>query len=749
MLKIFLLLLSLIIPTLSEETLEEYTITCYGNKKRYKINNSQNKKYLLFIAHSNIKEYYLYENDIEIPYQTHSDRNYYYPIEGKKELYLEVSISVFCWSFRFIDYDSIILKNNEEFLYPIVADQTIETKIKNVKNKFFVLSIKNLSEYKAITISINRNSYEILNGKIISLIHEEEEMDLKMNIPYQEKVAAIKYISTPYTNISSDTLKCIDNFESMHTYIIKGDKNKYLFISYSNNLTEYYENNLLKKGLNYFSLNSRNNFLIMKGKGCFNVLYLDEFHLEIKDGISYKILNSKEYEFKINNKGLEMSLSIYSSEDNFINKLYVRDNKKNLKIEKSKNLFVYNVKIDSYYESTYIYIYFNLNNKQYINVEFKTEDNSSNDFVALYVIFGVAFFIIFGCIFFRCYIKRKIEKKEEDVKEKKLLEKNERDKKTGDIYSLIKKDFAKITRICLFCTGDKYLDIEQNYYDIGINKIDIIEDINNGNFSDLYSYITPDKCCHSFHYDCCTKYNFNKEDIKNPDNCPFCKIFLTLDNMNKFGCFFSEGAFNSLYPITKKTFDVNKRTMIMEIEKVFYSKIKSSSDIDPEKKDRLLRLKKINQKFYDNMYFTKFDYFTYYKKNYNNNLDKMEEDLDNEIRKEIEYRREKNKQRREYENEYRPIPLKRCYDCKDICFVCFGSVKLSKGYITYGHYEHTLYAHNKCLENKDRNLCWYCRKKEGTADCTSTCIDCLHNFKVSKVSERCYYCKQKLNFAYK
>ena len=101
MLKIFLLLLSLIIPTLSEETLEEYTITCYGNKKRYKINNSQNKKYLLFIAHSNVKEYYLYENDIEIPYQTHSDRNYYYPIEGKKELYLEVSISVFCWSFRF------------------------------------------------------------------------------------------------------------------------------------------------------------------------------------------------------------------------------------------------------------------------------------------------------------------------------------------------------------------------------------------------------------------------------------------------------------------------------------------------------------------------------------------------------------------------------------------------------------------------------------------------------------------------
>jgi len=189
----------------------------------------------------------------------------------------------------------------------------------------------------------------------------------------------------------------------------------------------------------------------------------------------------------------------------------------------------------------------------------KTKDNSSDGFIVFYVIFGITFSSIFGYFLFRFYLKRRIEKKTESEREQKWLEeckeRDKNDKIANNIYSLIKKDFTKIARTCLFCTDDFYLDIVPKYCDIDTNKIDVIDDINNGNFSDLYSYITPDKCCHSFHYDCCTKYNYNKENINNPENCPFCKTFLTLDNMNKFGCFFSESNLRSLYPIANFKFD--------------------------------------------------------------------------------------------------------------------------------------------------------------------------------------------------
>ena len=326
-----------------------------------------------------------------------------------------------------------------------------------------------------------------------------------------------------------------------------------------------------------------------------------------------------------------------------------------------------------------------------------------------------------------------------------MLEIHEINQKAQNIYSLIEKDFTKITRVCLFCADDNYLNEEQNYNIIDSNQIDIIDDINNGNFYDLYSYITPNKCCHSFHNVCWTKYNFKNKNIKSPENCIFCRIFLTLDNMNKFGCFLSERNFTSLYPIEQYKYDGMKKTIIMNIEKVFYSKIDSSPYIDLSKKDKLLKLKKINQKFLENYNLLRKDFFKYYKTNYNNNLVRIEEDLDNEIREKEEDRKERIRERREYENDNRPIPLKRCSECRDVCFVCFGSIKQAGKSKCYMYGTSTLRAHNKCLLDGDRNLCCLCRKNKGIVDCTNTCHDCIFNFKDTKVTSRCYYCKKMFN----
>ena len=160
-------------------------------------------------------------------------------------------------------------------------------------------------------------------------------------------------------------------------------------------------------------------------------------------------------------------------------------------------------------------------------------------------------------------------------------------------------------------------------------------------------------------------------------------------------------------------------------------------------------MKKINQKFFDNNYLLKKDFFTYYKKDYNSNLDRIEKNLDDEINEEEEYRRERNRQRREYNNENMPIPLKRCYDCRDICYVCFGSIKLAKEGKSDSYREYTLKAHNKCLTDEDRILCCLCKKNKGTADCTNTCYYCNKtSFKVSDVAAKCYYCKKEFHYAY-
>ena len=83
-----------------------------------------------------------------------------------------------------------------------------------------------------------------------------------------------------------------------------------------------------------------------------------------------------------------------------------------------------------------------------------------------------------------------------------LEEKNALDKGT-DLYSRIKDDYSYINKICVLCRDlDNIVQNNNDSYYYENKNIDIIEDINNGTFENLYDYIYPKKCYHSFHDEC-------------------------------------------------------------------------------------------------------------------------------------------------------------------------------------------------------------------------------------------------------
>ena len=78
------------------------------------------------------------------------------------------------------------------------------------------------------------------------------------------------------------------------------------------------------------------------------------------------------------------------------------------------------------------------------------------------------------------------------------------------------------------------------------------------------------------------KKKYNKNKIKDPKNCDFCQLFLTRENLQKFGIFFSE---IFMKDVMMKKKNIRHRN-IDEIEKIFYSKIEASDNIDNEKKEK-------------------------------------------------------------------------------------------------------------------------------------------------------------------
>lgn len=757
---LFLLCLSLFLFELTPDKdnailISEYEIKCSIKTVTYKIYNNQAKKYFLLIKSHSISEFALYEGDTKLSEETHFEDDYFFPLKGSNVIYLVVNTYFeYCLSFILMDSNSITLKNNEEFLHPIVNYPTnINTIIQNVKDKHFIIYAENTGY--SYYIYVNGKKHDKYSGEIFSLIPEEDQLEIKIQILKNKVVTSIRYISIPYSNITSDIFKCIDNNDPIQSYFIKNnDQEKSIFISYNNNSVDYYENDELEKKLNNFIYSEGDYFLLTKDKGCFQILYLYSFRLKIKEeGSSYKILNSEKYSFDFykyyDNKKIDrFILSIYSSENNFINELTIENKKQNLNIEKEKNLFVYNIEISPRFNiitrfEISVDIKFNLNSKDFIDVILKIRDETDEaDNTGLIIFLSILFGILaVGIILFiiEKIIVGKKREKEERLKEMKLLAQEKFKEKTKNFYSLIQKDYTLIEKVCLLCTN---MDKSNNNVNYNNNEeIDAIDDFNKGNYLNLYDFISPKECCHLFHDNCIHENDYIKSKIKNPERCNFCRNFMTLDNMKKFGCFFSEKSFIDSCSFYNNNNNI-KRENIKIIEDIFYSLLDSSWKIDRVKKEKLLKLKDINKKFLKKKDILTEDYFTYYKINYTDDLDEIEKDLDDEI---IKRKKKKQKEQEiliELEEQNRHLPLLRCSECKNTCLFCHGNIKESFPKITAMYAIHTYCAHNKCI--LDKYSCCICNKNEGRFNCDRICYYCQKKdpFRYLK----CFYCKRDFDY---
>ena len=786
MLKIFLLLIyvSLSLNYLTPDKynavlIEENEIKCHTGKITYKINNYQTKQYLLFLKENMIPEFDLYEDNTRITYETYSDNKYFFRIKSNIILYLVVNINTkysYCISFKFVDSNPIILKNNEEFLYPILnTPTTINMIINNVANKHFIFNLNNIESAYSFSVSIEgkKTHYFATRKELTSLIIQDNEINMKVSIsgPSNTMVVSLKYLSVTYSNITGDIFKCIDSPQSMQSYFLNSKelKNTNFLISSTNKNIEIYDNGNLIKTLNYYDFNSNYlsspySYILQRDRGCFQLLTSGNI---IKNGQTIKILNSEIIPFTISFKDSEyIILSIYSSENNFIEQLKLKEDLQNLEIHKNNDKYYYNFKFENEYYNNIINIKFNLNSKDYIIVNFEIQYKYS--LIWLYILL-----LCIGCVAFIIIIRnkdkiieiiekickkcphekrkkerldkiekelREVERKKKLLKEKekeeKLLEKEKYLAKISDLYNSIKNNYSNLNQVCLICL--------KGYFSIKCfpdenDKIDIIDEINKGKFDNFKQYITPEKCEHFYHKNC---FVFKNE-------CKFCKLFITTSNIKKFGLFFSENDFKQIFEGHIYNLENLQRDITTKIENIFYSEIeKTTWGINQTKKETLLRLRKINQKYLNNYDIIrklhKNNYFEFYKISINHNLDNLDElerDLDYEIQTERENERRERERYKEQQNRYEenirnnePIKLKRCHECQNVCPLCRGKVE------SYGGSIYAYYAHYKCI--KDKKSCCICHYNEGIYDCKRCCEYC---YKTKKFAHNyCYYCKKRL-----
>ena len=298
MIKITLLLiclffsLNLVPDKKNAHTLDEYEIICYVGTETYKIENTNNRNYLIFVRPSSIPNYAFYGGDIEISYSKKISNDYFYPIKGNETLYLVIkTYSSLCISYMFSDYNYIHLKNEEEYKHPIVNYETrIETEIENVANKHFIFFINYTTQ--PYDISLNGKRYrKFSSDEIISMIPEEKNMFVYLKMDIIIDVISIKYVSRPYEYINQDTSKCIVYQEDIKSYFIN-NATKYFMLTFNDESKyELFKNNKpIESKINQInSLASNDYFFLPKLGSCFELLFLNKSHIEIKNGYSFKI----------------------------------------------------------------------------------------------------------------------------------------------------------------------------------------------------------------------------------------------------------------------------------------------------------------------------------------------------------------------------------------------------------------------------------------------------------------------------
>ena len=811
MLNIFLFLIAFslslneLIPDKNNAILiTEYEIKCpsYGSstyKITYKINNYQNKKYFQLIKNTLIREFDLYMEDSKLSYQTNTDYDYFYPITSNNTLYLVVNhFSSFCISFKFVDSNFISLKNNEEYIYPVViSNQYIKARIEDVENKhcIFYLTHTYTNQNAGYGIEYNGISYNIYPGtKIFSLLPKENDIEIKIKLPGEKIIATLRYLSIPYSNITDDTIKCISDSKSIQSFFINRSKKYHWYYWYflSDNKIEYYDDGNLQSELS--KINRNNNykierFFLLKEKGCFQLKYTNSSYttnVEINDKDSFLVLNSETYKFMITESNLKrykyMNMTIYSSENNFINKIKIKNSYQNeLIIKNNNNSYFYNFDfyIDSY--PTNFDINFNLNSKENIIVYFemkellppKEKNNNKGNYVILGIVMGF-FFIIFVCVICRIapVIYEKYKNKKEN--EQKLLGKIKQEELMADFCKQIWEDYEKINKVCLLCFNEKNYSRMNSLGDININFDDeyfldynksntnyIINDINNGTFTNFIEYITPKKCPHLYHKKCGNP----------PQKCLLCQAFITSKNVKNFGFFFSK---KILFEILKYRSVINYKIDILEkMKSILYSEIEKSQKIKKNYKNNLMKIKDMNQKFRQNFYKDSFKYFDL---NINEDLTDIEIELNNKIRE----KEEKRRQRRDYElsernyedqnkdedendfyerkspqiiynnnnnkKYYKNEPKKNnssyssvrfCKECSlSRCPFCRGKKKNDGSFI--------IQAHNSCLPKNYYNNCFTCNRSiQGLCPKTSYCCrDCSILYK--EIRKICPICRTEM-----
>ena len=181
--------------------------------------------------------------------------------------------------------------------------------------------------------------------------------------------------------------------------------------------------------------------------------------------------------------------------------------------------------------------------------------------------------------------------------------------------------------------------------------------------------------------------------------------------------------------------------------------------IDKDKKDKILQLKRINDKYIEKYRLLKrgrdhLNYFRYYLLPINKDLTYEEGELENEIyaqekkiRKEEERSREREEEREQRRRELaekrereKPVFLKRCLKCRDTCLFCKGQISFSQGNHGWGRDIDYYKAHGTCMPNNDN--CCICYNRKGTTKCSNICYPCHQKLKF--IEKKCYYCKKNL-----
>ena len=398
------------------------------------------------------------------------------------------------------------------------------------------------------------------------------------------------------------------------------------------------------------------------------------------------------------------------------------------------------------------------------------------------------------------------------------------------LYDYIQNDYTLINEACLLCAKcdkisslietyneyedsegdedceenndyDDYDDYENKHKKNIFNKYDknktlnVIEDINKGKYDSFMNYISPKYCQHFYHKSCRNKFSkafdyfFTGPYSK---YCNFCKIFLTIDNMQKFGCFFSKEFFVNYFrdTVNNEFRDyLAKKETIKEMENIFYSAIQKSLIIDEDKQWRIECIKEMNKDYLENFdklrrFDKNIDYYRFYELSINTDLKKEKEKLDyelegldekiEEIRRKKREREEREREEREWEEreweereenrrrekeerednrkrekreekeKRRPVYLLRCCFCGDKCLFCKGKVTGSgrnKGYVKKAIY---FRAHGSCIPSDNIKICAVCLKNTGTSRCNNICYNCFE--KRNKIEYKCYYCKKELIF---